>query len=143
MNDMIAIFLGDFSIYWHGVVIAGAILLAVLTTFLTMRSQDKSARYDVLLTAAIALPLAFICSRAFYCFFMKSDLEKGTFALFDFSSGGYALFGALAGVFLAAFIVAKMQRVSFYSLADALSPALCLAIAIGRMSASFSAEERG
>lgn len=133
-----------FSIYWHGVVMALGILLAFFMSCALMARQRRSSMRLMGKTFLIAFPISLVLSRAQYCFF-KPELYDGNFkAVFDLKNGGYALYGAMLGVVIAAAIVGRRERdLSTARVLDAIAPAGALAIAFGRAAAYFNCEELG
>ncbi len=82
----------------------------------------------------LAIPLMVLFGRLAYCL---ADYEwvsmEGFSFVFDFSRGGYMLYGALLGGMLALGITSKIANVSFSKMADNLAvPALVL-VALGRL----------
>ena len=95
-------------------------------------------------TSLLALPLGLIGARLFHFtgnFFYYE--EMGFDALLRLWDGGFALWGAVAGVALAALIAGKTSRISVASLLDALAAPAALSIGLARFAECFSGEGIG
>ena len=95
-------------------------------------------------TALLALPLGLIGARLFH--FMGNFFyyeEMGFDALLRLWDGGFALWGAVGGVALAALIAGKWSRVSVASLLDTLAAPAALTIGLSRFAEYFSGEGLG
>ncbi len=115
----------------------------LLCFFLDGRKKGISA--DALWrTALLSLLLGLIGARLFHFignFFYYE--EMGFDALLRLWDGGFALWGAVAGVVLAALIAGKWSRVSISSLLDALTAPAALTIGLARFAEYFSGEGIG
>jgi len=131
------------NIYWHGIIIAIAIIAAILAAAGLRRVQNKSDA-PVYTAAAIAIPVAYLLSRISYWFFNKEFFKSLGNALISPSIGGNSLFGAAFGVVIALFIVKAIYKIDdFAAFIDAIAPAAMLGICIGRLSGYFSLDDRG
>ncbi len=95
-------------------------------------------------TALLALPLGLIGARLFH--FMGNYFyyeEMGFDALLRLWDGGFALWGAVGGVALAALTAGKWSRVSVASLLDTLAAPAALTIGLSRFAEYFSGEGIG
>ncbi len=100
---------------------------------------------DVRLVLMIGtLLLGFLGARTFYCLARLSFyMESGLGSMLQAWKGGYALWGAVGGVALAAVITAKVTRQSAARLFDVLAPPAALVIALCRFAEYFSGEGIG
>lgn len=138
----IAFFFGETAVYWHGCIMALAILGAVLAAVLLRTVQYKTPN-AVLLTAALSLPLGLLCSRIVYWYCAFEQYRNMWEALTSFGEGGHSLAGAMLGVLLASFIVWKLGVTKYYAqLMDCVVPAGLLGVAIGRLSSFFGADDK-
>ncbi|MCL2486542.1 MAG: prolipoprotein diacylglyceryl transferase [Oscillospiraceae bacterium] len=139
MNNQLAYFDNNVEIYWHGIVMALGIALGTAMAGWLIGRVRRGGQSLASLVLVIAFFPSLILSRGMYLFF--SDAGGG---LFDFVGGGYALYGGIAGVILAALVAALILRdISMSTLLDCLAPGGMLAIAFGRFAAGFSGEELG
>jgi len=118
-------------IYWYGIIIAFAFLLAVL---LGMRSSkkfgiDPDNIIDLVLFAA---PVAIVTARLYYVIFSWEDFKDNPLDIIDTRRGGLAIYGAIIGAVVVAYIFAKKRKIGVLKLFDFGSPYLILAQGIGR-----------
>ena len=118
-------------IYWYGIIIAFGFLLAVL---LGMRSSkkfgiDPDTIIDLVLFAA---PVAIVTSRLYYVIFSWEDFKDNLWDIFNTRKGGLAIYGAIIGAIVVAYIFAKKRKIGVLNLFDFGAPYLILAQGIGR-----------
>ena len=138
----VAISIGSFNIYWYGLLIAGAMLLC---GFLAIKQCKKnnfpdSLVYDVLLCG---IPSAIVGARLYYVAcewgYYSQDLRR----IFDTRSGGLAVYGGVIGAFLGVFIMCRIRKIPFMSIADYCVVYIPLGQAIGRWGNFFNQEAFG
>ena len=138
----VAISIGNFSIYWYGILIAAGMILC---GFLAIKQCKKnnfpdSLVYDVLLCG---IPSAIIGARLYYVAcewgYYSQDLRR----IFDTRSGGLAVYGGVLGAFLGVFIMCKIRKIPFTSIADYCVIYIPLGQAIGRWGNFFNQEAFG
>lgn len=71
-------------------------------------------------------------ARLYYVLFELESYLKDPITILYIWRGGLAIYGAVIGGLLAAFIFAKVRKIRFLTLADVIAPGLVLAQAIGR-----------
>jgi prolipoprotein diacylglyceryl transferase len=134
--------LGPFTIRTYALCILVGIVLATIWTSrrLTKRGAEPGVVLDVILWA---VPLGIIFARAYHVFthpadyfYPGADLWKTLFIW----EGGNAIFGALIGGAVGAYIGCRISGLRFWSFADALAPAMLLAQAAGRLGNYFNHE---
>lgn len=131
--------IGDFPIYWYGIIIAGAILLDfVLVFFLSKRKGfDNDTPYDLLLAT---VPAGIIFARLFSVLF---DADLSILDYFDFRGGGMSILGALIGGLISLGIYALIKKKNYLDLLDIIAPLVLLAQGIGRWGNFFNQEVYG
>ncbi|MBA4348060.1 MAG: prolipoprotein diacylglyceryl transferase [Clostridiales bacterium] len=120
-----------FNIAWYGVIIASGLALGIMLGILRARRRGWSS--DLLLDfILLAVPLAVIGARAYYVAFEWDYFSANPEKIIAINQGGLAIYGAVIGGFLAAFIFSKAAKFSFLKLIDLVIPSLILGQAIGR-----------
>ncbi|MER3390133.1 MAG: prolipoprotein diacylglyceryl transferase [Microcella sp.] len=132
----------DVNIYAYALCILAGIVAAVLLTHyrLTRRGAEPWIVLDI---ALFAVPFGIIGGRIYHVlthpndyFFEGADL-LATLRIWE---GGMAIFGALLGGAVGAWIGCRVTGVRFTAFADALAPGLLLAQAFGRLGNWFNQE---
>jgi prolipoprotein diacylglyceryl transferase len=135
-----------FGLHWeirtYALCILAGIIVAALwaSRRLTKRGGEPGVVLDVVLWA---VPLGIIGARAYHVFthphdyfYAGADLWKTLFIW----EGGNAIFGSLIGGAIGVIIACRLTGLRFWSLADALAPALLFAQAMGRFGNYFNHE---
>lgn len=141
--NRIAFAFGDLLIYWNSVVLAWAILTGVVLFWATyIRRSEHVAG------AAILCPLAIVVSfwfaRLFHWYFRAESYSGFFSAMTDFTGSGYALIGAFVGCSLSAAVLSLLGILKELPLTmDCMSIGGSAAIAVGRLSCFYTAENRG
>ena len=134
--------LGPVAIRWYGLLIASAVLIGVsLSQYL---AQKRRVNPELLGDLAIWLVLGAIpCARIYYVAFEWPQYAQRPEDIIAIWKGGIAIHGAILGGTIAALFFAKIQRVSFWQLADLIAPSAILGQAIGRWGNFFNSEAFG
>ena len=142
MNNLALLF-GSISIYWHGVFMALAIALAIITAFIMHKIFFRSKNNDLINCILLSMPLGFIFSRVMY-WSCNAEEFKTLRDHLNFVRGGYCLYGAILGVLIAAAVL-KMLDSHFNAGAacDCMAAGAALGIVAGRLSAYFSGDNIG
>lgn len=142
------IFGWSLPIHFYALCILAGIVVAVLLTNwrLTRRGAEPWIVIDV---ALLAVPLAIVCARIYHVathpgFYFGpgsnpwNPLQPGSvWAIWE---GGIAIYGALIGGAIGAWLGCRWTGLRFWSFADALAPGLILAQALGRFGNWFNQE---
>ncbi|MGO4782371.1 prolipoprotein diacylglyceryl transferase [Cryobacterium sp. W22_MBD10_FK3] len=134
--------LGPFRIHAYAICILIGIFLATAMTSrrLTKRGGEPGVVLDIILWA---VPLGIVGARIFHVLTHPNDYFYDGANLWDVFAvwkGGIAIFGALLGGAVGAFIGTRLAGIRFWSFADALAPGLLLAQAMGRLGNWFNHE---
>ncbi|GAB3599180.1 prolipoprotein diacylglyceryl transferase [Microbacterium tumbae] len=143
--------LGPLPIRYYALCIIAGIIVAVLMTNrrLTKRGAEPWVVIDI---AILAVPLAIIGARIFHVLTHPNDYfgeGLNTWNPFEYGSvwaiweGGIAIFGALIGGAVGAWLGCRWTGIRFWTFADALAPGLLLAQAMGRFGNWFNHELYG
>ncbi|MCW3494488.1 prolipoprotein diacylglyceryl transferase [Microbacterium sp. SSM24] len=137
--------LGPLTIHFYALCIILGIIFAVLLTNhrLTKRGAEPWVVIDI---ALLAVPLAIIGARIYHVVthwdFYFGPGANPLSALFIWE-GGIAIYGALIGGAVGAWLGCKWTGIRFWTFADALAPGLLLAQAVGRFGNWFNQELYG
>ncbi len=133
---------GILRLKWYGLLIASAVLIGVnLSMWLAKKRQiDPEIMADLAIWLVIgAIPSA----RLYYVIFQWQNYSQHPEQIIKIWEGGIAIYGAIIGGTLAAILFAKFKQISFWQLADLVSPSLALGQAIGRWGNFFNSEAFG
>ena len=133
---------GPLQIHVYALAILAGIVLAAWITGrrLTARGGEKGVVLDFLLWT---VPLGIIFARAYHVLTHLGDYVGpgiNSLSVFFIWEGGNAIFGALIGGALGAWLASRQTGVRFFSFADALIPGLLVAQATGRLGNYFNQE---
>jgi prolipoprotein diacylglyceryl transferase len=137
--------IGPLRIHIYALCIITGIVIAVLWTNarLTKRGAEPWVVIDI---ALLAVPLAIIAARIYHVLthwsFYFGEGANPLSALYIWE-GGIAIYGALIGGAVGAWLGCRWTGIRFWTFADALAPALLLAQAIGRFGNWFNQELYG
>jgi prolipoprotein diacylglyceryl transferase len=107
---------------------------------LVRRGAEKGSVLDIILWA---IPLGIVGARFYHVFTHPNDYfypGADILRIFYIWEGGNAIFGALLGGAVGAWIGCKRTGIRFWSFADALAPAMLVAQAAGRLGNYFNQE---
>ena len=137
--DPVAFSIGSFEVYWYGLLIGlGMLLCGVLAVKQAKANKfSEDLVYDVLL---VSLPSAIIGARLYYVFCEWSYYSQDLSRIFDTRSGGLAVYGGVIGAFLGTFIMTKIRKIPFSTVADYCVVYIPLGQAIGRWGNFFNQE---
>lgn len=134
--------LGPVTVRWYGALIATAVLLGVQLS--RRLAKQRGIDPDLVSDAALWLVVGAIpCARLYYVLFEWQQYVANPASILRIWQGGIAIHGAIIGGTLAGWIFARVQRVSFWQLADVVFPSLSLGQAIGRWGNFFNSEAFG
>lgn len=129
--NRVAFHIGEFPVYWYGIIIGSGALLAALLAFY----EAKRIGFDLdtfLNTLLLAIPTALISGRLYYVVFHWDYYSQYRGEIFSFRDGGLAIHGVIIGSALAAYIYSKLKSFSFVQVAEIAFPSVLLGQAIGR-----------
>ena len=140
--DVNLIQLGPLTIHFYALCIIAGIIVAVLLT--NARLPKRGAEpWVVIDISLLAVPLAIIGARIYHVLthfdFYFGEGRNPLSALYIWE-GGIAIYGALIGGAVGAWLGCRWTGIRFWTFADALAPGLLLAQAMGRFGNWFNQE---
>ncbi|MDI9469937.1 MAG: prolipoprotein diacylglyceryl transferase [Bacillota bacterium] len=134
--------IGQVSIYWYGLLIAVAVLLAM---YLALRHSQRCgiSQDDVLDFYLVAIPIAIVGARLYYVIFQWERFAPDPKRIFSMREGGLAFYGGVIAGVAAVAVLGRIKRYRFHKLADFFIPYVPLGQAIGRWGNFFNQEAFG
>ncbi|MGN0973062.1 MAG: prolipoprotein diacylglyceryl transferase family protein [Aristaeellaceae bacterium] len=123
--------LGSLTVYTFGLVVALATAAALI--WMARGTGRGLKRGTVSIFGLLAIPLGVVCARLALCLTSRGWYLFRQNFFFNFSRGGYLLYGAMAGCALAAWLTARITRQKTVLISDAAAAPAMLAIALGRL----------
>lgn len=134
--------IGNFSVYWYGIIIALGLLLAILYGIGEAKKTDLS-QDDLYNMILIAIPSAIICARLYYVIFSWDMYKDDLMSIFDIRNGGIAIYGGVIGTFISIFCYCKAKKINMGIPLDILAIGLLIGQSIGRWGNFVNAEAYG
>ena len=130
------------DIMWYGVLIGLGFVLATIISY--KRAPRLGIVPDHFIDVMIWLiPAAIVGARAYYVIFNWDMYAGDPASIFNTRNGGLAVHGGILLGILAVYIVSKVKKEDFLSMADLCAPVLALGQAIGRCGNFFNEEAHG
>lgn len=118
-------------IYSFGLFCAIGILCSIAVIFVLCKAFSTKKGTDAVLSC-LCIICGIIFSRLFFCLFEVITYDFPFFAFFRISTGGWSLFGAIAGVFFGSWVTSKIMKEPSGKLLDIVSCAFPLTVAAER-----------
>lgn len=133
---------GPITVRYYGFLIACAVLIGItLSQFL---AGKRNVNPELIGDFALWLVLGAVpCARLYYVLFEWKNYANNPAEIFAIWHGGIAIHGAILGGIAAMLIFGRLNRISFWQLADVVAPAVILGQAIGRWGNFFNSEAFG
>lgn len=130
------------DIRWYGIIISFGIIVALIVAYYT--SKINGADYDEITSLAlIVLPIAILGARLYYVVFEFDYYKNNLSQILNTRQGGLAIHGGLIFGIVTGIIYAKIKKLDFFQMADAVAPSIIIAQAIGRWGNFFNGEAHG
>ena len=119
------------EIYWYGIIIVSAIVLALI---LAWKNRDTyGISWDTITDFAfVVIPIGVISARIYYVIFQWDYYKDNLFDIIKIWNGGIAIYGAIIGGIITAIFFCKKKKIKFLDLADFCAPYVVLCQSIGR-----------
>lgn len=127
----VAFSIGSKPVYWYGIIIAAALISGYLTASYIAKKDgiEKDNILDILL---FGTPAAIICARLYYVIFSFADYKDNPSKIFAIWEGGIAIYGAVIGAVIAAYIYCRAKKLDWKKAFDVCIIGVILGQAIGR-----------
>lgn len=130
------------DIYWYGIIIALAIMIALL--ILKLQDGKFGIKFNTILDLAIYLiPISLICARIYYVLFNLQQYTNNPLKIFNLRDGGMAIYGGIIGGLITCIIFCKKRKIKILNMLDYIVPVLALGQAIGRWGNFINIEAHG
>ena len=130
------------DIYWYGIIIALAIMIALL--ILKLQDDKFEIEFNTILDLAIYLiPISLICARIYYVLFNLQQYTNNPLKIFNLRDGGMAIYGGIIGGLITCIIFCKKRKIKILNMLDYIVPVLALGQAIGRWGNFINIEAHG
>lgn len=130
------------DIYWYGIIIALAIMIALL--ILKLQDGKFGIEFNTILDLAIYLiPISLICARIYYVLFNLQQYTNNPLKIFNLRDGGMAIYGGIIGGLITCIIFCKKRKIKILNMLDYIVPVLALGQAIGRWGNFINIEAHG
>ena len=128
----IAFSIGDFNIYWYGIIIATGFTIALC--YAMINSKRFGIVQDKLIDAIIAgLITGIIGARLYYVvFYPGNTYTNNPASIFQIHEGGLAIYGGIIGGLTGGIIVAKIKNINIPSILDIAALGFLIGQCIGR-----------
>ena len=98
INPPYCISIGNFCIYFYGIIIACGLLLAVI--YACRRTKQFGIKEDDVVDAVLwVTPFAILCARLYYCVFKWDIYKANPLSMLYIWEGGLAIYGGVIGAF--------------------------------------------
>lgn len=134
----VAFRIGDFPVYWYGVIITSGILLATIYTLFRAR-YEKIKSDDVIDVGLWTIILGVMGGRLYYVltsleYYLPKPFDLVQFIknVIDIRGGGLAIYGAIILGAMGILIVTKIKKMNTLKLMDAAAPGVMIGQLMGR-----------
>lgn len=135
--------IGGFSIRSYGVIVAIAILLGLIVSYV-LASDDEQYREHLLDLLMYAIMGGVLGARLWQIFFYDwGYYSANPGEILKIWHGGLAVQGSLVGAFLVGWVYTRLKKIDFWRLADIAAPGLILGQGIGRIACFLNGDAYG
>lgn len=130
------------DIYWYALILTAGFLLGLIFVYNTCekRGVSKDAVFDI---SFWGLVFGLIGARLYYVAFDPESLDGNLWNIFKIWNGGIAIYGALIGAVLTAFVYTRIKKLNTLKVFDVFVPGLLIGQCVGRWGNFVNAEVYG
>lgn len=128
----VAFSIGNFHVYWYGIIIAAGFLLALIYASFSCKKMniDINHLFDVVIVGLIA---GVIFARLFYVVFYPGDKYwKNPLEIFQIHDGGLAIYGGIIGAVVFGSLMAKLRKLKVTAVLDIAALGFLIGQCVGR-----------
>ena len=128
----VAFSIGNFHVYWYGIIIAAGFLLALIYASFSCKKMniDINRLFDVVIVGLIA---GVIFARLFYVVFYPGDKYwKNPLEIFQIHDGGLAIYGGIIGAVVFGSLMAKLRKLKVTAVLDIAALGFLIGLCVGR-----------
>lgn len=140
--NRVAFYFSGIPIYWYGIIISIALISGVFVASIAAKKLGDNSEIPLDL-AIYCGPVAVVFARVYYVVFNLRYYLANTGDILNLRGGGIAIYGAVIGGVLAAFIYSKIKKYKVLSVFDIGSVGLICGQMIGRWGNFFNQEAFG
>lgn len=134
--------IGEFKIFYYGLIIAAGLLLAV--SYAWKRAKQFGIREDDLTDGVIwIVPFAILCARLYYCAFKWKEYADNPISVLYLWEGGLAIYGGVIGAAIGVLIHCKVRKIKVAALLDMVALGFLIGQCVGRWGNFFNREAFG
>ncbi|MEA5083716.1 MAG: prolipoprotein diacylglyceryl transferase [Lachnospiraceae bacterium] len=138
----VALSILGFDVYWYGLIIGSAIMLAVM---LVMHEAKRTGQNpDEYLDFGIyTIIISIVGARLYYVIFTWDDYKNNLIKIFALREGGLAIYGAVLTGIVCGIVYSRKKHKDFWLMADTILPSVLLGQLLGRWGNFFNREAFG
>ncbi len=134
--------IGPFTIAWHGLLTALAVVVGVWVSSRYAPSRGIAAD-DIYSAALWAVPAGIVGARLFHVVDQWEFYLAHPLSIFALNSGGLAIYGAVIGGTVGVLAFVRIKRIRFWPVMDVATPGLLVAQVIGRAGCLLNGDSYG
>ena len=139
--DPIAFTIGSKDIGWYGIMVALAVITIVVWALLSVKKDPRLTYNMVINGALVGIPSGVVFSRLLHVIDLWDYYSQNPAQIIG--GGGLTIWGAVLGAALGIWIYSRFSKISFGHLADAITPGIILAQAVGRVGCTILGDDYG
>lgn len=134
--------IGNFTIAYYGIVIAIGMLLGIAA--ILKRAKTTGQKSDDYLDISIwSMLIGIVGARAYYVIFAWDLYKDNPLSIFNLRQGGLAIYGGIIAGIVTAFVVSRIKKMNFATVADTCILGLPIGQILGRWGNFFNREAFG
>lgn len=127
----IAFKVGDYPIYWYGIIIASGLILAVVYAYFSSKRYNVDIN-KLINCVLVGIVTGIIGARLYFCLFEWDYYSKNPIEILYINNGGLAIYGGIIGALLGGLTVAKIQKMKIMPVLDIAMVSFLIGQGIGR-----------